>query len=58
MEMVMSGNGSHGYFGIILGGLVAVAAMTFVLTGGELGGKKTVSGDDDLPPVATDGNAR
>ncbi len=49
----MSGNRSSGYFGALIGGLVAAAAVAFLLTGGELGGKKTVYGDDDLPPVAT-----
>ncbi|HYS90075.1 MAG TPA: hypothetical protein VEN78_34535 [Bradyrhizobium sp.] len=49
----MAGNGSNGYFGAILGGLVAIAAMVFLLTGGEWGGKKKVEGDHDLPPVAT-----
>ena len=49
----MSGNRSNGYFGVILGALVAVAAMAFVLTGGQLGGKTTVESDQDLPPVAT-----
>jgi hypothetical protein len=42
---------STGYLGAILGGLVAIAALAFLLTGGELGGKKTVDGDEDLPPV-------
>ena len=44
---------SNGTFGIIIGGVVAVMAAIFILTGGELGGKKTVEGDQDLPPVAT-----
>jgi len=44
---------SNGIFGIIIGGVVAVIAAIFILTGGELGGKKTVEGDQDLPPVAT-----
>ena len=44
---------SNGTFGIIIGGVVAVIAAIFILTGGELGGKKTVQGDQDLPPVAT-----
>ena len=46
-------NESNGTFGIIVGGVVAVIAAIFILTGGELGGKKTVEGDQDLPPVAT-----
>jgi len=45
--------GSGGYFGAILGGIVALAALAFVITGGELGGKKTVRGDQDLPPVTS-----
>ncbi|MGC1850159.1 MAG: hypothetical protein WA707_21715 [Pseudolabrys sp.] len=44
---------SNGTFGIIIGGEVAVIAAIFILTGGELGGKKTVEGDQDLPPVVT-----
>jgi len=44
---------SNGTFGLIIGGVVAVIAAVFILTGGELGGKKTVEGDQDMPPVAT-----
>jgi hypothetical protein len=44
---------SHGKFGILIGGVVAVIAAIFILSGGELGGKKTVEGDQDLPPIAT-----
>ena len=44
---------SNGTFGIIIGGVVALIAAIFILTGGELGGKKTVEGDQDLPPVVT-----
>jgi hypothetical protein len=44
---------SNGTFGILIGGVVAVIAAIFILSGGELGGKKTVEGDQDLPPVAT-----
>jgi hypothetical protein len=51
MEPAM--NNDTGKFGMILGGIVAVAAMVFILSGGELGGKKTVSGDQDLPPIST-----
>jgi hypothetical protein len=43
----------NGLFGIIIGGLVAVAAAIFIFSGGELGGKKTVEGDQDLPPIAS-----
>ena len=46
---------NNGRFGIIVGGVVAVIAAIFILSGGELGGKKTVQGDQDLPPVATSG---
>jgi hypothetical protein len=42
-----------GYFGAIVGGLVAVAAVVFLLSGGEWGGKKKVGGDADLPPVTS-----
>ena len=42
----------NGTFGIILGGIVAVVAALFILSGGELGGKKTVEGDQDMPPIA------
>lgn len=45
----------NGTFGIIIGGVVAVIAAIFILSGGELGGKTTVDGDQDLPPVATSG---
>jgi hypothetical protein len=44
---------NNGTFGLILGGLVALAAATFIFSGGELGGKKTVQGDQDLPPIAS-----
>jgi|SRR5262245_28402113 len=44
-------NDGHGTFGIIVGGVVAAIAVIFILTGGELGGKKTVEGDQDLPPI-------
>ncbi len=44
---------NNGNYGIIVGGLVALAAMIFIFSGGELGGKKTVEGDQDLPPLAT-----
>jgi hypothetical protein len=46
-------NSSNGTFGILIGGVVAVMAAIFILSGGELGGKKTVEGDQDLPPVTT-----
>lgn len=46
-------NGENGTLGVILAGVAVAAAALFILTGGELGGKKTVSGDADLPPVAS-----
>jgi len=46
-------NKNTGNFGILIGGVVALVAVLFILSGGELGGKKTVDGDQDLPPVAT-----
>lgn len=49
---VMKTDGT-GTFSIIVGGVVAAIAVVFILTGGELGGKKTVEGDQDLPPVTT-----
>ena len=42
----------NGNFGLLVGGFVALAAMIFIFSGGELGGKKTVLGDQDLPPIA------
>ena len=45
-------NQDNGTFGWIIGGIVAVAAAIFIFSGGELGGKKTVEGDQDLPPIA------
>ena len=44
-----------GLLGIILGGIVAVAALLFIFSGGSLGGKTTVEGDRDLPPIANTG---
>ncbi len=41
----------YGTFGLVVGGIVALAAAVFIFSGGELGGKKTVTGDQDLPPV-------
>ena len=49
----MADKKSDGYFGVLLGGIVAVAAVTFLLSGGEWGGKKSVKSDQDLPPVVT-----
>jgi hypothetical protein len=44
---------SSGTIGLMLGGLFALAAMVFILTGGQLGGVKVVNSDSDLPPVAS-----
>ena len=44
---------TRGTVGLLLGGVCAIAAAFFLLTGGELGGKKKVRGDADLPPVAS-----
>jgi hypothetical protein len=46
-------NPSTGTFGLMLGGLLALAAMIFIVTGGQLGGVKEVKGDADLPPIAS-----
>jgi len=46
-------NEANGALGIILAGVAIAAAAVFILTGGELGGKKTVRGDADMPPVAS-----
>jgi hypothetical protein len=46
-------NDGNGTFGIIIGGVVAAIAVIFILSGGELGGKKTVESDQDLPPITT-----
>ena len=54
----MADKRSEGYFGVLLGGLVAVAAVAFLLSGGEWGGKKKINSDEDLPPVATTSKAK
>jgi hypothetical protein len=45
------GVGSTAIFGTIIGAMIAAALAIFLLSGGEHFGKKTVNGDDDLPPV-------
>ena len=50
--MADNDNRSKGTIGLILGGIIAVAAAVFFLTGGELGGVKEVTSDSDLAPVA------
>jgi hypothetical protein len=49
----MAQNQRGGYFGALLGGLVAVVAIAFILSGGEWAGNKKVDGDEDLPPVVS-----
>ena len=39
--------------GFFVGVLVVIGAAIFILSGGTLGGKKTVASDRDLPPVAS-----
>jgi hypothetical protein len=39
--------------GWIVAGIVVLGATMFILSGGDLGGKTTVSSDRDLPPVET-----
>ncbi len=43
----------NGAFGLLVGGIVALAAMFFIFGGGELGGKTVINGDEDLPPIAS-----
>jgi hypothetical protein len=53
-EAVMADNtGQNVRLGAILGAVVAFAAVIFLLSGGEHFGKKTVTSDADLPPIAT-----
>ncbi|MGE0749857.1 MAG: hypothetical protein AB7K64_04630 [Variibacter sp.] len=42
-----------GGLGLILGGIVLLALIIFVTTGGELGGTKKVESDADLPRVTS-----
>jgi hypothetical protein len=46
-------NAPNAGIGIVLGGILVMSAAFFILSGGNLGGKKTVQGDGDLPPVAS-----
>ncbi len=46
-------NQDNGFFGLIVGSILALAAAIFIFSGGELGGKKTIESDKDLPPIAT-----
>ena len=51
----MADNNEHGtgIFGLLLAAVVLLAAGTFILSGGQLGGKKQVVSDSDLPPVTS-----
>lgn len=40
--------------GVAVGAFAVLAALVFIATGGSLGGKKTVEGDHDLPPIASE----
>ena len=51
--MADNNNSSSGKIGLILGGLLALVAMVFIATGGQLGGVKEINSDADLPPVAS-----
>ena len=42
-----------GTLGLILGGIVVLAAAVVLVTGGDLGGTKSIEGDHDLPPVTS-----
>ena len=48
-------NQDNGTFRIIVGGIFLLVAAFFILSGGDYGGKKTVTSDKDLPPIATAG---
>ena len=50
-----NGNEGTGLFGLLLAGVVVLSAGFFILSGGQLGGKKQVVSDADLPPVTTGG---
>jgi hypothetical protein len=49
---------SQSKLGAILGGIVALAAVLFLATNGELGGKKSIKSDADLPPVSSPEKSR
>ena len=44
---------ANGTIGLMLGGLVALVAIVFIVSGGQLGGVKEVRSDADLPPIAS-----
>jgi hypothetical protein len=45
--------GFPGSFGLIVAAVVIITAMTFLLTGGDLGGRKKVEKDADLPKITS-----
>jgi hypothetical protein len=51
MEMATN-NTPGGNFGLLLGGVLALALAIFLITGSGLG-KKQVHGDQDMPPVSS-----
>ena len=42
-----------GALALVLAAVVVLAAGFFILSGGQLGGKKQVVSDSDLPPVTS-----
>jgi hypothetical protein len=50
--MMSNNRARNGTLGAMLGAVIAVALAIFLLSGGEHVGKKTVSSDADLPPIA------
>jgi hypothetical protein len=46
-------NRENGNLGLAIGAFAVLAALFFITTGGSFGGKTTVEGDKDLPPVAS-----
>jgi hypothetical protein len=54
LDQVMKSD--NGMFGLVVGCIVALVAFAFIFSGGELGGKKVIEGDQDLPPVETTNN--
>jgi hypothetical protein len=42
-----------GTVGLMVGGAFALAAVVFLLVGGQFGGEKKVHGDQDMPPIAS-----
>jgi hypothetical protein len=51
--MADNDNKGTGMFGLLLAGVAVLAAGLFILTGGQLGGKKQVLSDTDMPPVTS-----